>query len=492
MTTTPNPTPSLSGASRRMRRRVTRASRIPALLVVLIALAGLIFWSVSSKDTANPSLASYGPSTVAPIESESSTFTCTGIWAGPPTPTLQIQLTNAASATRTARVELVNSAGERAVKAASIKANSTLVVPIGGMVEKGGDAAAFVTIDGGGVGVAEVSAISGNVDSAPCASSSSDHWYFAGGSTQEHDVMAVSIANPTSSTAVANLTLTTTDGLVVPGEGQGIVLAPHGVASLTLNSLAPHRDAVGAIVSATKGSVVSTMTRSRGTPGGDSIVLGAPSLESHLMLPAAVASPGATMTLSVSNPTLSDQKVTVTARIASGQLSPWTQSVPARSIWNLTISPTSRVPLTSVYSLEVTSSGPGVAAELELLASRATTAGLSNVVLTNGSSFTAGRWLLSATSSDPASLVFGATTNRSVTLHVARLGAQGPQAVAGLDGTVIKGNGTLEATAAQLARLGGHPLLIWADGPLATAERLAGGALPDGVTTLYAEPIRQP
>ena len=304
--------------------------------------------------------------------------------------------------------------------------------------------------------------------------------------------MAVSIANPTSSTAVANLTLTTTDGLVVPGEGQGIVLAPHGVASLTLNSLAPHRDAVGAIVSATKGTVVSTMTRSRGTPAGDSIVLGSPSLETHLVLPAALASPGATMTLSVSNPTLSDQKVTVTARIASGELSPWTQTVPARSIWNLAVSPTSRIPLTSAYSLEVTASGPGVAAELELLASRATTAGLSNTVLSNGASFTSGRWLLSATSSDPASLIFAATSSRAVTLHVARLGAQGPVPVPGLDGKLIKGNQTLVATSEQLATFGGHPLLIWADGPLATAERLAGGALPDGVTNLYAEPIRQP
>ena len=185
------------------------------------------------------------------------------------------------------------------------------------------------------------------------------------------------------------------------------------------------------------------------------------------------------MTLTVSNPTTVDQKVTVLARIASGALSPWIQTVSAHCTWSLEVSPSSRVPLTSIVSLEVTSSGQGVNAELELLASKATSAGMSDAVLTDGSSFDAGRWLFAAASSDPASLV-----------HVARMSRSGPVPVSGLDGKHLVGGTSLAATAEQLATLGGFPLLIWSEGHLASTERLAGGALPDGVTTLYAEPLR--
>ena len=474
----------------RPRRRIARANRASVLFLVAGSLLGLSVWSLSSRHTDNLALPSFGPTTAAPVGAESSMYTCTGIWAGPPTPTLQLQLTNVTGSVRGARIEVVNAAGEHGLRSVTIKAGTTEVVPLGGLVPKGGDAAAFVTIDGGGVGVAEVSAISGNIDSAPCASSSSSSWYFAGGSTQEHDVMSVSLANPTSSTAVANLTFTTADGLIVPGDSQGVVIAPHGVASLTLNSMVPHRSTLGVIVSATKGSVVATASRSRAAPQGDSLVLGAPSLSPRLVLPGAVASAGATMTLTVSNPTTVDQKVTVLARIASGALSPWIQTVSAHCTWSLEVSPSSRVPLTSIVSLEVTSSGQGVNAELELLASKATSAGMSDAVLTDGSSFDAGRWLFAAASSDPASLVLTATSTSGATIHVARMSRSGPVPVSGLDGKHLVGGTSLAATAEQLATLGGFPLLIWSEGHLASTERLAGGALPDGVTTLYAEPLR--
>jgi Family of unknown function (DUF5719) len=477
-----------SNAPERRRRRL-RPRRAAALVLVAGGLVALGAWSVGTRATTNPAPGTFGVTSVAPLDAESSAFTCPGLWLGPPVPSLELELTNVGASTRHATIELVDSAQEHATRLVALAAGATTLVPVGGWVPTGRDGAAFVTIDGGGVGVAETSALPDGVQATPCASSSATHWYFAGGATQDGDSATVSIANPTSTSAVANLTFTTPQGLVVPGPGQGIVLAPHAVAAFAATSLVPHLDAVGATVVATKGSVVASIERTRSSPGGDSVALGAPGIARRLLAPGMVASAGATMTLAVSNPTTTPQQVVVSARIASGLLAPWTQSVPAGSLWTLVVSPSSRVPLTGTFSLSVTASGPGVAADLELLASRASAGGLADVVLDDGASFAAGRWLLPAAASAPSGLVLAAT-GPATTASILRLSPRGAVAVAGLDQVALAPGRSTSASTRQLARLVGRSLLVVADGPLATAERLAGGALPDGVTTLYAEPIR--
>ena len=71
---------------------------------------------------------------------------------------------------------------------------------------------------------------------APCQTTSSAQWYFAGGSTAAADTLYISLFNPTSTPVVVDLSFVTPAGMVHPINYQGIVCQPGQVAAEDVTS----------------------------------------------------------------------------------------------------------------------------------------------------------------------------------------------------------------------------------------------------------------
>ena len=114
---------------------------------------------------------------------------------------------------------------------------------------------------------------------APCASNSSDHWYFAAGKTDATTTMLLSLYNPFPGDAIADLRFATDQGPTSPDAYQGLVIPGHGVAVVNVGEKVRIRSAIATSVNVRAGRLVVDKLQLQAGTGpairGLSLVLGA-------------------------------------------------------------------------------------------------------------------------------------------------------------------------------------------------------------------------
>jgi hypothetical protein len=460
-----------------------------AVALGVLGVGTLVAASVLTASTTPEAPADRPVSLVAAPGAESSQFTCGGMTEGGGSLAAgTLVLTNATSSTRAVALALFDDAGHRADRAVEVPGYATRKVPVSGVLSGGTWMAAQATIQGGGVAVTQQTAGSGGVSLTSCASATETRWDFAGGSTQTGSSLEISLVNPTSSPAVANVSFISADaGAASPSGSQGIVVPAHRVTAVSVADVVAHGKDLASLVTVTQGRLVAFATQSTPSPIGLSLTLGQSGPSPRLTMARAVASPGATVAMELVNPTSKVQHVSVRVRIPSGWLSPWTMTMDPYSVSRLEMAPSTRVPETDVFAALVRADGPGVLA----FASTTTSSGgggRSLVPLDAPAATSTGSWVLPRYKGNHRQgLTLFNPGQSSVTVTGAGLSPLGSATIKDLTQITIPARGIVTVDASLLASFDNQPLSVTSSGPLAVAETLDGGAVP-GILTMAALP----
>ncbi len=235
-----------------------------------------------------------------------------------------------------------------------------------------------------------------------------------------------------------------------------------------------------------------------GSPGGLSVLPGAPRAQSHWTVPQAEELSGGLSQLDVFNPGPSAETVTVRLRLATGPLHPLAATVGPSATWALATSAQTRIPDGDPYTVRVDArGGPGVVVGRLVVApasAQAPQLGLSNAV-DAASASTADRWwvlpppgtsaLPAAKGATPEHLALANVSGHTQHYRLFALGATGRQLVGA--GKVPAG-ATAVLTQAQLQGAGLEPLLVHSTGPVAVTEDV-GPTGTYGVVTMPGIPL---
>ena len=190
-----------------------RRWRVAALVVLVIAGVGI---AVGVRGTPAPVGAAPSPSAlVGAPDAESTAWYCTGqSTAGGVSPGFLV-LTNTTARPVTAGITVVSDSGSTAHTAAAVPARG-VVAPAVPALSSGSWESETVIMSGGGVAVSQTVSNALGWSQAPCQSTTSDQWYFAGGSTVQANELYVSLLNPTATPVVVDLSFVTPAGTVHP------------------------------------------------------------------------------------------------------------------------------------------------------------------------------------------------------------------------------------------------------------------------------------
>ena len=276
--------------------------------------------------------------------------------------------------------------------------------------------AALVELDGGEAAVEQVVTGAQGLSTSACATTGSEHWYFADGTTQENSSLLISLFNPYPDDAIVDLSFTTEQGAEAPSDFQAVVVPAKGVVGLDLGTHLRRRAQVATSVSVRAGRIVAFKTQvvtalppaaaasSTASPTrvpGLSLVLGAPSPATELWWPAGLATTGQTERYQIYNPTPAPADLSLFVALDEGSADPFTLRVPPGGTAAIVSNAEARVPRGVGHAAELRSTnGVGVVAERTVDAvSPSPQLGLADV---GGVRLQARRWLLAAGSADSA------------------------------------------------------------------------------------------
>ena len=454
-----------------------------------VAIGILVAWSALTASTTPAPPPARPVSQVAATSAESSQFTCGGITEGGGSLTAgTLVVTNASAQPRAAVISLFDDGGHRAERSVEVPGYGTRKVAVSGLLSGGTWMGASVVTEGGGVAVTQQTLGSGGMTLTPCASSTATAWGFAGGSTEKGSTLEISLVNPTSSPAVANVTFITANaGAAAPAGSQGVVVPAHQVATVAVENVVAHGQDLASMVQVTQGRLVAFATQSSPSPIGASLTLGEPGISARWTMARAVASPGATVAMELANPTSRTQQVSITVRIPSGWLSPWRVTLDPYTVSRIEMAPSTRVPETDEFAAVVRSDGPGVIAFL----SASTTAGgggRSLVPLDPPSATLAGAWVLPRYKGNPRQgLTLFNAGSTPVTVTGSGLSTLGSATINTLTQISIPARGLVVVGHSVLGAFENEPLVITSSGSLAVAQTLDGGSVPS-ILTMVALP----
>jgi hypothetical protein len=232
----------------------------------------------------------------------------------------------------------------------------------------GGPGALTVESFGGRVLVEEGTESARALDTVPCATRTSAHWYFAAGTTPRGVQQWLVIDNPYASDAKVDVTLRTSSGVRRPDALQSLDVPRRSRAVIAIHDIAVRVDRVAVEIDAEFGSVVAAQslvyTSAAGTPGF-AISLGVPTAAIEWTFPGGVAQAGSTALVAIANVGDANAQVDVqvTAEASKGLIAPATLTVaPDDVVWvqlgqcaGAATKACVAVPLGTRYSLDVRS-----------------------------------------------------------------------------------------------------------------------------------------
>lgn len=264
-------------------------------------------------------------------------------------------------------------------------------------------AATVVRVDGGGAGVEHaLDAGPAGVAYSPCATSASDHWYIADGSTGSNDSLLMALFNPFLEDAVVDLSFVTSDGPAAPAPFQGVVVPSHKLVVVNVGDELHRRDWITASAIARGGRIVvdALQTGSANGVGGSALVLASPELAQEWYIPDGVVNPGLTDHISLYNPGDEEATADVELILDEGASDPFALHVPANGRASVNFEMEDRIPRNVHYSVRVRSTN-GIPVVVEKTATATAPAPYSGVAMTMGALVGSRSWLF----------VYGATVD---------------------------------------------------------------------------------
>lgn len=336
-------------------------------LVVLAVVGGLVDRTGRPVVAAPTSTIASLP-TAAPTSAPSSSWYCPG-GQGPPGAITggQVVMANAGPRPVAGTITMVGVKGPTHPVPVSVPAHSQLVVneaqPAGSSV------AATVQLRGGGVGIEQVLSGPMGTSTSPCASATSPQWYLAAGYTMKGDSLSLSLFNPTTSYAVADLSFATDQGPAAPGDFQGIEVPAGSLVVIDVGAHVQGRTDVATTVSARIGRlVVDQLEVSSGAApagsGASAAGIGQPGLALSLgaavpslrwSFPAGQDGGGITEAYHVYNPSARTAQVSLAVGLDAGSAQPFSLSVGPRQALTLVANRQLRIPQKVGHDAVVTS-----------------------------------------------------------------------------------------------------------------------------------------
>jgi hypothetical protein len=476
--------------SRVARRREAQrpvAGRAAAIVTVVAVIAGIGIASATIGLPPAPPSASTGDGVpVAPADAQVSTLFCTsgaGVDAGAGA-TEVVVLANSTHSAARGVMTAVPASGTTLVRTPlSVPARGTAdVIPATGL-PVGATASTFTFTGGGVTGTMVIGGPTG-WSTAPCASTVSAQWEFAGGSTNT-GLLDLSLYDPTAASAVVDVSfLTANGGLLQPQAYQGIMLTPGQLVVAGLAAYVQNQPVVATMVQASSGAVVATELDRLAVPSGSGLALvaGTPALATTWRFAQTTALQGGNVSLVVANPGMAPVAAVVRVGLSGATVTPRVLDVPARSVATLAVSGVAGWPLGSPYSLTVTAPTP-------IIVGRSVSAPSGSASpqagLTGGTTTTARSWLVVGPGSPGNALSAGAAIrslavadpgSAPIQVTVVPLGGGRPLAMARAQphGLVVFG----------AAAVGGlQPLVVTASGPAVVEAEYGPTGAPGVIST---------
>jgi hypothetical protein len=449
-------------------RQGSRVLRLPVLAAVLgvLVVGGLVDRGSSTVRTVS------GPEvlpmpTAAPAAAVSSTWFCAGA-TGQPAKVADGELVVANTLPRPLHgtATLTPSSGPTVATPFTVAARDRLVLS-----EAAAGHAPFVgavvQLDGGGAAVEQVVTGAQGTSTAPCATTGSDRWYFADGTTQENASLYLTLLNPYSEDAIVDLSFTTEQGPESPADFQGLVVPAHALMGVDLGTHLRLRRQVATTVAARAGRVVAYKTQvippadqsqasagsgattppgtPPGRPPGLSLVLGSPSPGTAWWWPQGSVVNGMTERYQIYNPGGTAASVSLSLALDGANAEPFALQVPPHGTVTVTSNTEARIPKGTGYAAQLRSTnGAGVVAERTVdAAPPSPQAGLVDIP---GSRVTADQWLLAAGTADASAdewvIVSNPGTHQAVVSVSALRGGQ-VTPVSGLAALVVPAGGRI-------------------------------------------------
>jgi Family of unknown function (DUF5719) len=471
-----------------------------ALAVLVVAGVGI---AVGVRGTPAPVGAAPNPGAlVGAPDAESTAWYCTGqSTAGGVSPGFLV-LTNTTSKPVTANITAMSDSGATAHAATAVPARGAVAPAIPALASGSWEAETVIT-SGGGVAVTQT--ISGGLgwSQAPCQSTTSNQWYFAGGSTAAANSLYVSLLNPTSTPVVVDLSFVTPTGTVHPINYQGLVLPAGQVVVENVTTEVQEISTISTEVTTRTGRVVASEVQqivdAGGTSGGLSLVPGVMAAQPHWVIPQAQEVAGAGTEIDVFNPGTSTESVSVHFRLPSGPLAPLTQKILPGTTWPIFTSTQTRIPANETYSTTIDATGgSGVVVSrtvsLPATATPPPQAGMAVAVGGLSTDSPAGEWVVPPPGSSTSPAVNGAApaylalfnpSTSAETYSAAATTASGSKVVA--TGTVAPGVAVV-VSGSPLAAAGLNPIVVRASGPMAVSEEV-GPSAGIGIVSMAGIPL---
>jgi hypothetical protein len=468
------------------------------LVVSGLVIAALVSLAVLTRSlgVAEPGGPPVAPGAlVSAPNSESSAWYCTGqstVSAGVAVSTLV--LTNTTDRVATGSITAVTDAGTKEQDSVTLPPHAQVIPTLAGL-SPGSWMAASVILSHGGVAVTQAVKGPAGWSETPCASRTSANWYFPSGSTSGSNGLFFSLFNPTSTPDVVDLGFVTASGLVRPINFEGIVVQPGGIEVANVSAYVQNQPSVATEVTSRTGRVVASELQAfNGTPGGLSLVGGAPLAEAHWSIPQSEEATGATSEIDVFNPGSTTEHVSVQADLGSAPLAPLTHAVAPLSTWVLSTSGQTRIPKGDDYSTAITATGgAGVVVGRVIVGpstAAAPQAGLSDAVGALSATWPSHAWVVPSPGSTITPAYSGAIpetlTLANPTDHVVTyvLKTMTPRQTRQIVSARLRPGAAVFIGGKTLFRAGLYPLLVTATGPLAVSEDVG----PSGSVGAVTEP----
>lgn len=421
---------------RRAARRASRASRPGAVAVLILALvAGLVGDHLLARSRSGEAVnAAPVMPALAPAGSLSATWFCPALQAAADSPAKgRVIVANPSSGDLHISATFAESGGQQITTTRVVPAYSRTTFKLETEAPSPFTATTLVLDSGSAAVEQEVQGPLGE-SIAPCASASSDHWYFAAGRTDSDATMLLSLYNPFPGDAIADLRFATDQGPTTPDAYQGIVIPGHGVAVVNVGEKVRIRSAIATTVNVRAGRLVvdKLQLQTGNSPAirGLSLVLGAPAPGTNWYYPDGVSAKGRTEHFEIYNPGREEAQVDVSSFLDRGAADPFNLTVAPGDRISLQIDKEARIPPNVGQSWTVASTN-GVPVVVERLMEATSDSARLGVADTTGAPEGARRWLFAAGSAtspaDEYLIVFNPSDRRvRVTVTASGLGERVP------------------------------------------------------------------
>ncbi len=230
---------------------------LPVVVVLAAILGGLALVEVGDRAPGRFGTASaFAMPTADPAASLSSTWFCAASAdAGDGVSGLVVSVANRSDEARSGTVTWFPAGADPVTRPVEVAARQGIALEADEVVDAGA-VSAMVELDGGGVGVEHMVEAAAGTAVAPCASSASDRWYLANGTTARDATQVLILFNPFPDDAIVDITFATDQGRDEPEALQGLPVPSGTTTRVNVGEVVRRRDVTATSVTTRSGRLV--------------------------------------------------------------------------------------------------------------------------------------------------------------------------------------------------------------------------------------------